>query len=80
MSCWFGMFGRCARKLQPLVKEPEAEDFAMKGEVHQERLARARQSLEGLSCGDAFGERFFLPEEVALPLIRRRALPAPPWP
>jgi ADP-ribosylglycohydrolase len=51
----------------------------MKDELHQERLARARQSLEGLSCGDAFGERFFLPEEVALPLIRQRALPAPLW-
>ncbi len=43
----------------------------MKDEVHQERLLRARQSLEGLSCGDAFGERFFLPDEVVLPLKGR---------
>jgi ADP-ribosylglycohydrolase len=51
----------------------------MSGATHHDRLSRARQSLAGLSCGDAFGERFFLPDEVALPLINRRALPAPPW-
>lgn len=28
---------------------------------HRDRLARAYQSLEGLCCGDAFGERFFVP-------------------
>ena len=46
---------------------------------HNESLRRAAHSLEGLSCGDAFGERFFLPDEVALSLIHQRALPAPPW-
>jgi ADP-ribosylglycohydrolase len=51
----------------------------MRDKAHEERLSRAYQSLEGLSCGDAFGERFFLPEEIVLPLIRQRALPAPPW-
>lgn len=51
----------------------------MKDELHRQRLVRAYQSLEGLSCGDAFGECFFLPEEIVLPLIRQRALPAPPW-
>ena len=45
----------------------------------RDRLARAYQSLEGLCCGDAFGERFFIPEEVALSLIDQKALPAPPW-
>jgi len=45
----------------------------------RERLARAYQSLEGLCCGDAFGERFFIPEEVALSMIDRKAVPAPPW-
>src|SRR5260370_19644559 len=45
----------------------------------RERLARAYQSLEGLCCGDAFGERFFIPEESALSLIDQKALPAPPW-
>jgi ADP-ribosylglycohydrolase len=40
-----------------------------------DRIARARLSLEGLSIGDAFGERFFgLPENM-MPLIARRALP-----
>lgn len=37
------------------------------------------QSLEGFSCGDAFGERFFLPDAVAASLIQQRAAPAPPW-
>ena len=42
-------------------------------------MRRAAQSLEGLSCGDAFGERFFVPDAVARSLIQERALPAPPW-
>jgi ADP-ribosylglycohydrolase len=46
---------------------------------HDVRLARAYQSLEGLSCGDAFGERFFLPDAVLTPLIQQRSIPAPPW-
>jgi ADP-ribosylglycohydrolase len=43
---------------------------------HHVRLGRARASLEGLSVGDAFGERFF-----ALPLdgIIERRFPPPPW-
>ncbi len=51
----------------------------MDQELHIKRLRRAAQSLEGLSCGDAFGEGFFLPEAVATSLIQQRALPAPPW-
>jgi len=43
------------------------------------RLARARDSLEGLCCGDAFGERFFLPEGVAHSMIHVKDVPAPPW-
>jgi hypothetical protein len=43
------------------------------------RLARARESLEGLSIGDAFGEQFFIDSRLALTLIEERALPAPPW-
>lgn len=45
----------------------------------RDRLARAYQSLQGLCCGDAFGERFFIPEKTALSLIDQIALPAPPW-
>lgn len=45
----------------------------------RDRLARAYQSLEGLCCGDAFGERFFICEEEALSLISQRAVPSPPW-
>ncbi len=43
------------------------------------RLKRSYASLEGLSTGDAFGERFFTQTEIALTMIRERALPNPPW-
>ncbi|HEY7834418.1 MAG TPA: ADP-ribosylglycohydrolase family protein [Ktedonobacterales bacterium] len=43
------------------------------------RLARARISLDGLSVGDAFGDRFFVhPGHVEM-LIESQALPATPW-
>ena len=42
-------------------------------------LARARLALEGLSIGDAFGERFFVHPDVVEGLIRDRVLPARPW-
>ncbi len=43
---------------------------------HDDRLQRALWSLEGLSIGDAFGERF----SFARPhMFTARALPAPPW-
>ena len=44
------------------------------------RLTRAGCALEGLSVGDAFGERFFVHPDVVARLIAHRALPAPPWP
>jgi ADP-ribosylglycohydrolase len=44
-----------------------------------EPLERARCSLEGLSVGDAFGERFFVHPNLVESLIAARALPAPPW-
>jgi ADP-ribosylglycohydrolase len=44
-----------------------------------QRLARALCSLEGLSVGDAFGERFFLSPEVSLARIEARTLPEEPW-
>ncbi len=47
---------------------------------HDERLRRARLALDGLSVGDAFGERFFGPPEDVLPRIASRTLPtAGPW-
>lgn len=42
-------------------------------------LQRARLSLEGLSLGDAFGERFFVPDAVALGMVAERRLPPAPW-
>lgn len=43
------------------------------------KLDRARLSLEGLSVGDGFGERFFMHTDRALALIRGRAIPKPVW-
>ena len=42
---------------------------------HVERMSRANLSLQGLSLGDAFGQRFFHDEGK----IDGRILPAPPW-
>lgn len=48
-------------------------------EQRDDRLARAHCSLEGLSVGDAFGERFFVNPASLQLLIGNRALPAAPW-
>jgi len=47
--------------------------------THEERMARARCSLEGLSVGDALGDRFFLPYEEVERLVEERELPLTPW-
>ncbi len=44
-----------------------------------ERLQRARASLEGLAVGDAFGEQFFMSFETAATLIQSGKLPGPPY-
>lgn len=46
---------------------------------HSVRLERALLSLDGLSVGDAFGERFFLPTGIATRMVARRETVAPPW-
>ena len=46
---------------------------------HRSRLERAALSLDGLSVGDGFGERFFVHPDTARNLIAQRAFPAPPW-
>jgi ADP-ribosylglycohydrolase len=53
--------------------------FGMLSGSAADRLARAQLSLEGLSLGDGFGERFFTSPAVVEQLITSRALPAPPW-
>lgn len=46
---------------------------------HDNRMLRARQSLEGLAVGDSFGHRFFFPNAFpAIPGIGR-VLPTEPW-
>lgn len=44
-----------------------------------DRAARARLALEGLSVGDAFGERFFGDPEHEDERIEKRVLPEPVW-
>ena len=46
---------------------------------HTDRLTRARESLEGLSVGDAFGQRFFVPPESLVGRVGARWVPPPPW-
>ncbi|HZI11588.1 MAG TPA: ADP-ribosylglycohydrolase family protein [Myxococcus sp.] len=46
---------------------------------HAERMARAHLSLDGLSVGDALGERFFGPPDLVAELLEARRLPRPPW-
>jgi ADP-ribosylglycohydrolase len=43
------------------------------------RLKNARKSLEALSVGDAFGDRFFTNPEIVERLIQTRTVPAAPW-
>lgn len=45
-----------------------------------ERVARALESLEGLTVGDAFGEQFFGEPTTAARRIDERVLAPPPWP
>jgi ADP-ribosylglycohydrolase len=47
---------------------------------HADRMDRARRSLDGLSVGDAFGERLFVsPGEIVTSLTERRVPAKPPW-
>ncbi|MDC3987022.1 ADP-ribosylglycohydrolase family protein [Polyangium jinanense] len=46
---------------------------------HASRMERALLALDGLSTGDAFGERFFVHPDRVERLISERALPAAPW-
>ncbi|MBD2776367.1 ADP-ribosylglycohydrolase family protein [Iningainema tapete] len=47
--------------------------------TNDSRLYRASCSLDGLSVGDAFGERFFVHPDLADNLIASRAIPSTPW-
>lgn len=44
-----------------------------------ERLTRAWRSLDGLSVGDAFGEKFFGPDRSVLERIEKREVPTGRW-
>jgi ADP-ribosylglycohydrolase len=46
---------------------------------HAARMERALLALDGLSTGDAFGQRFFVHPDHAERLIAERAVPAAPW-
>ncbi|MCP4109570.1 MAG: crystallin J1 [Desulfobacteraceae bacterium] len=42
-------------------------------------IEHARLSLDGLSVGDSFGQRFFGPADIVMKFINKRILPEPPW-
>ncbi len=46
---------------------------------HESRMERALLALDGLSTGDAFGERFFIHPDRVNALIDARTVPAAPW-
>ena len=46
---------------------------------YEERMQRALLSLDGLSVGDAFGEKFFGPRGTVAHQIETRTLPGPQW-
>lgn len=48
-------------------------------ELHEHRARRARLSLDGLSLGDAFGERFFVADSAIELSLESRSLPDAPW-
>jgi ADP-ribosylglycohydrolase len=47
---------------------------------HAARMERVCLALDGLSVGDAFGERFFSISAALILAVEQRALPGPPWP
>lgn len=49
------------------------------GPDHKERMERALLALDGLSIGDAFGERFFTHPDRVNKLIDERIVPEAPW-
>lgn len=51
----------------------------MRFSLNKNHLDLARLSLEGLSIGDAFGDRFFMHADTAQSIIRSKALPKEPW-
>src|SRR5262245_34358894 len=46
---------------------------------HALRMQRTLLALDGLSIGDAFGQRFFGDETLVVARIDAHALPSPPW-
>ncbi|HYT87703.1 MAG TPA: ADP-ribosylglycohydrolase family protein [Gemmataceae bacterium] len=46
---------------------------------HAARMERVRLALDGLSVGDAFGERFFSCSAPLIRAVEQRALPQAPW-
>jgi ADP-ribosylglycohydrolase len=47
--------------------------------THEERLARAKNSLDGLSVGDSFGGYFFMRSPADSLRLKARVLPTAPW-
>src|SRR5579859_6483535 len=56
-----------------------AESKAGASDAHRAAMGRALEALQGLSCGDAFGECFFEAEHRAPAFRAARTLPAARW-
>lgn len=58
----------------------ELIDYNNLSSLDEPRIQRAQLSLQGLSIGDAFGDKFFIDADKLSEIFLARILPAPPWP
>ena len=61
------------------MAESESRATLTEGNSAEACMTRAIQCLEGLSCGDAFGECFFEPQHCTPEARAARRLPPQPW-
>jgi ADP-ribosylglycohydrolase len=59
--------------------ERQEEPKTGASDTHRASMGRALEALQGLSCGDAFGECFFQAEHRAPAFRAARTLPPAPW-
>jgi ADP-ribosylglycohydrolase len=59
--------------------DKQEESKTRPSDAHRASMNRALEALQGLSCGDAFGECFFKAQHHVPAFRAARTLPAPPW-
>lgn len=65
--------------MENMTIDRQEETKTPAGDTHRASMERAFEALQGLSCGDAFGECFFQAEHRAPAFRAARTLPAAPW-